>query len=494
MLTDAPSVVIGCHAKPRSASAASAAVRTSREAAVDKETLLGWADEFDAAQAGSGYDFPSRFLRQLAKSGMPDSQACDYDEVIAYAAEANKVGMDDMSQFLRQFSSHCWDSPMKESIAEGILDQAYPLSLSILKQKHAKAAAALPSEDGTFQMYGEFILYRPKRGIPLIWGSVPAHRKPIMNNNGEVVKMLDVISKPSDWRHYSEFSPEQKKALGWFPKNERGQGPAKPSAGGRSRGGAKDAPEQSDFAMDPNKEIPRSKVGGTHQLAIAQQAKAMKEPDWSSMSRAEIQKLLPAAISKAKSDPTYQKVVHRMVATMEKNESSELRAFIAEQLQLMAEERTHRTIVIQKGDDGYTIIEPEQGQKLADAAAVKGMGRDRTKWVQFMKQHGVDHIVMKGMGKGGSDNEMPRQKFLNTVIEPPKGQTVPIIKGTPVVKGTPTSPPPEQKVAHAPVAGDVMKDPRRDPDDPKPAVKAPAGASAPQKASLGRIKLAQRRP
>lgn len=379
-------------------------------------------------------------------------------------------------------------------LKEGILDQGYPMSLSTLKQKNAKAAAALPSEDGSFAAYGEFIMFRPKGGIPLIWGGVPAHRKPIMNQHGEVVKMLDVPAKPADWRHFSEFSAEQKKALGWFPANEKGRGPAKPSAGGRSRAGGEDAPEASDFAIDPNKELPRTKVGGTHQLAIAQQAKAMREPDWSSMSKAEIQKLLPAAISKAKSDPSYQKVVHRMVAAMEKNESVELRAFIAEQLLLMAEARSHRTIVIQKGDGGYSIIEPEQGQQLADSQAVKSMGRDRAKWVSFMKQHGVDHVVMKGMGKGGGDNEMPRQKFLNTVIEP-KGQTVPIVKGTPVVKGTPDSPPPAQKVAHAPVAGDVMKkDPRRDPDEPQPTAKPPAGTTAPQKAALGRIKLAQRRP
>ena len=379
------------------------------------------------------------------------------------------------------------------NLKEGILDQGYPMSLSTLRQKNAKAAAALPSEDGTFAAYGEFLLYQPKGGIPLIWGGVPAHRKPIMNKHGDVVKMLDVQSKPADWRHYSEFSSEQKEALGWFPKNERGHAPAKPSAGGgRAMGGAEDAPEQSDFALDPNKKLPRTKMGGAHQLAIAQQAKAMKEPDWSSMSRAEIKKMLPAAISKAKSDPSYQKVVHRMVAAMEKNESVELRAFIVEQLLLIAEARsTHRTIIIQKGDDGYNIIEPEHGQKLADAQAVKSMGRDRTKWVLFMQRHDVDNIVMKGMGTGGADNEMPRQKFLDTVIEP-KGQTVPIVKGT-AVKGTQDQP--TQKVAHAPVAGDVMKnDPRHDPDEPKPTVNPPVGTTAPQKAALGRIKLAQRKP
>lgn len=338
---------------------------------------------------------------------------------------------------------------------EGIYKSGYPLGLDTLKKKKPLAAAALPSEDGSLSAYGEFIMYRPKGGIPLIWGGVPAHRKPIVNAAGEVVRMVDVPAKPAAWRYYREFSADQKKALGWFPKNEKGTGSAvedEPVGGGRPGSSSK-----STFAVDTEKELPRTRVGGTHQLRVAQAAKAMREPDWSTLSKADIQKMLPAAISKAKTDPKYQKVVHRMLAALEKNEGfKRLRAFIAERLmQSEADElneRTYSIIHLQKGDDGYSIIEPDEGRVLAKPDDVKSLGRDRKKWVDFLKQWGVDFVVMKGMGRGGSDNEMSAKRFLSTVIEPKQGQVVPI------VKGQPEAPPPE-RVAHAPAQGEI--DPSR---------------------------------
>ena len=85
---------------------------------------------------------------------------------------------------------------------------------------------------------------------------------------------------------------------------------------------------------------------------------------------------------------------------------------------------------VQKTDSGYVVINPNDGRSLADESQVKRMGRDRRSWLRFIRELGLERMVLKGLRRGGTDEELSTRQFLDRISPAPKqGNVIPIVKG-----------------------------------------------------------------
>ena len=107
---------------------------------------------------------------------------------------------------------------------KGILKEGYPIfDLNRLPERVLTDLKVLdPGLGGSVTAYECFFMYRSKvLKTPMFWGPREEHRKPVFNNDGDIVKMRNIAPANGAWRVYAEFSPEQKRVLGWIPANER---------------------------------------------------------------------------------------------------------------------------------------------------------------------------------------------------------------------------------------------------------------------------------
>ena len=170
-------------------------------------------------------------------------------------------------------------------LTEGF-EQGYPVSFEKLGRLTPRALQELPHRDGEVFGWDRYYMFRSRRSgePPLFWAPVAAHKKPVFDDDGNVVKMKEVPAQPPEWRYYKELEPDLKKHLGWVPKSDRG--PAyEPGAKGGRGGGSDDPmdPTTSQFSTPVDVGVHGSTKVNSHDIRAADRAKRMPEPDWDRM-------------------------------------------------------------------------------------------------------------------------------------------------------------------------------------------------------------------
>lgn len=172
----------------------------------------------------------------------------------------------------------------RPSITEGF-EKGYPVSFEKLGRLSPRALQELPHRDGEVFGWDKYYMFRPKRSgeYPLFWAPVAAHKKPIFDENGNVVKMKEIPAQPPEWRYYKELEPDLKKHLGWVPKGERGPMGGAGRADGGGEGSGEGDPTTSQFSSPVDVTVHGSTKVNARDIEMADKAKKMKEPDWEKM-------------------------------------------------------------------------------------------------------------------------------------------------------------------------------------------------------------------
>ena len=209
-----------------------------------------------------------------------------------------------------------------------------PLSLTgsgidELAKENPGAYRTLPHHDGYVMGYEDFYMFRPKKGPPLFFGITNSEKRPIFDEDGEIVGVRETPAGEAAWYFFKDFDREQRQVLekgfGFIPKNERGPKPGEMPkiARGGGAGGRKAKPIPAEHGEEKYAQISPRPAGAASgaarsQLALAKAAQRAKEPKWMKMSKEELEAALRKAMARAKSDPRYQKVVFKILDAIEK--------------------------------------------------------------------------------------------------------------------------------------------------------------------------------
>jgi len=208
---------------------------------------------------------------------------------------------------------------------------------------------------GTFQTHGMFLLFVYDSNRPTkIWTNVP--EKLVF---GQLRK-----PKPLDWWEYGNLHHAQQKELVWMSPAQRGKEIQTGAQRYRTASGP-DNPGASVHAVANDVQM-TGRPSARGDVALSDKARSMKEPTWGDLPHAELRKIIPPLIAKAKSDPRYKKTLKKvLMVALDKNMMSDVAKILSAVPSLKSESVAKitygelKTLIREMNEDYLTPKKPD---------------------------------------------------------------------------------------------------------------------------------------